>query len=919
MGPKGKKLSDKSSTGTTASSSSMEPPRFLNFTVRLEGHPGAEFIFLTILNGAIIFEGKWANEAEFEMETLPLNLNDTGIQALILSSPIVFLLRAVLVKGGKHEPDPLLHADNRAGGTVDLLPLLLGEEEVFTTVRLVSINTGEFIGCQVTVHAFALGKMDTTRIPLQITMISANCMPLAKEGTDYISAIGLTDLVKPHGIQFYQTLSNSEAKKVVWATASRIGQSANTAFSIPEQDQFIPPDFEINPNQHCRSFYWNALNRVLVEPDELLERLSSPFLIDVAGVPKVGKQETRGRFIGWVDAGVLLIPGTFGVTVCTKLLVYNEIQAEQGGGGILSLPPSSAKGVTARENETVLDESGHNAYVVIRFDLIEPIVPKITLDYLYDSIGFSPPVGPGWAIETLDIEEKPHDPFVDVGVIKRESGALKVHRELSTLTCTGGVQIPMQSIKRTAAHRLLTLVRTMIKNFPPGDCSYLDWQDTVTGQHAASRRAVTASFAPQPPRPRLPERVASARARIAGDDRLAEKYVHMNLKVAGSHPRSLICKVLRCLEERNDLDAKNYLLEALNSSTRNRYLLWILGAQEFDKGEEEAAIARNAFQIAAKGDSSDGTINAIAYAGLHAFYHANGNMYGAHVAAKKMRKCYKLPNEWAKVISRWSETSGEEEVFWTPTVISTENPMLIAAAMFLCLRCYKLCERILECVDMNCATRGSNITHHPQCADIYYLKSVLFILRRQLDRAVDITQQGIKKFGPSPLMSQMRVICLSCLNKWDSECEIAFKEAEKAGSTPCPSVVYKAAFNRFKVDPKESLQRAALVHKLAPSGHTALLLGRIYAKLGEDDLAERWCAVAVKIEPLLSDAWAMLALLAMYQREFDKARIMLRTAKQAGPISSDIDKDLKKATDMVKLDLLPDSLVKNLCMESKYD
>ncbi|CAB3234653.1 unnamed protein product [Arctia plantaginis] len=919
MGPKGKKLDDKLSTVTTASSSYTDPPRFVNFTVRLEGDPGAEFIFLTILDGAIVFEGKWADDAEFEMETMPLNLNDPGIQALILSNPIIFLLRAIVAKSGKQDPDPLFHTDNRAGGTVDLLPLLIGEEEVFTTVHLVSINTGEFIGCQVTVHAVSPGKMATKLIPLQLTMISANCMPLAKEGTDYISAIGLTDLVKPHGLQFYQTLSSPEAKKVVWATASRIGQSANTAFSIPEEDHFIPPDLEIKPNRHCRSLYWNALNRVLVEPDELLARLSSPFLIDVAGVPKVGKQETRGHFIGWVDAGVLLIPGTFSVTVCTKLFLYNEIQGEQGGGGILNLPPSSAKGVSARENEAVLDESGHNAYVVIRFDLIEPIVPKTTLDYLYDSIGFSPPVGPGWAIETLDIEEKPYDPFVDVGVMRRESGALKVHRELSKLTCIGGVHIPMQSIKRTAAHRLLTRIRTMIKNFPPGDCSYIDWQDTVTGQHAASRRAVTASFAPQPPRPRLPERVAPARARIAGDDRLAEKYVQMNLKVAGSHPRSLICKILRCLEDRNDLDAKNYLLEALNSSTRNRFLLWILGAQEFDKGEEEAIIARNAFQIAVKGDNSDGTINAIAYAGLHAIYHAIGNMYGAHISARKMRKCYKLPNEWAKVLNRWSETSGEEEVFWTPTVISTENPMLIAAAMFLCLRCYKLCERILECVERNCATRGSNISHHPQCADVYYLKSALFILRRQLDRAMDVTQQGIKKFGPSPLMSQMRLTCLSCLNKWDSECEKAFKEAEKAGSTPCPSVLYKAAFNRFKIDPKESLQRAALVHKLAPSGHTALLLGRIYAKLGEDDLAERWCAVAVKLEPLLADAWAMLALLAMYQMEFDKARTMLRTAKQAGPISSDIDKNLKKVTAMVQLDLLPDSLVKNLCMESKFD
>lgn len=912
------KASSVQSSAFTDSSDNSLPPRTASLNLQLLGVPSVpgEYAFVALFNKVPIIDGRWSDGMEYGTDNVPMNLNDQRYQVLILSNPIIILLR-VLGKATK-EQDPLLSQENRAGGTVDLLPLLLGEEEIFTNVRLLTILTGEYFGCDVTVRITAPGTTDLKRIPLLLTMISVHCLPMVKEGTVFISAIGLQDIHKPKAVHFGQSLSTPEATKLVWATASNAGYGANTAYNVLEEDKFVPEDLYLEDTKECVSFYWNSINRVLVDVDELIDKLSSPFLIELAGVPKgSGKIDVRGRYMGWVDARALLEPGQLDVTVCTKLLYYTDAQAGSFGG-LLELPPASAKATSARESDMLMDEKGHNAYAVIRFDLMDALVPKAKYVSLYDVIGFAPPEGANAPVDQLDNNVTPEDPIIDARFMRKSCGALAVHDELSNLTYQGPVQMN-QGIKRSAANLLLMRVRTMLKNFPPGECSFIDWQDTVTGQHAAARRAVTSSFAPQPPPPRLPDRVAAARCRAVGDERLAQKHVMTSLKVAGTHPRSLICKTLRCLEERNDMDAKNYLFEALNSQTRNRYLLWILGAQEFDKGTEEAEVASAAFRIAVKGDYSDGTTNAIAWAALHTFHHCNGNVYGAHVAARKMRKSYLLPREWKKVLKCWTDASGEEEVLWNPGVISSENPILIAAAFFLCLRCFKFSEKLLQCVEKECATRGSIRVTYVESADVHYLRSAAYILKHQLDTALEITENGIKRHGPSALMSQMRLNCLAKMRSWDDECEKAFDEAEKAGAKILPSVLYKAALSRFKAIPRTSLQRAARAHKLAPSGHTALLIGRIYAVLGDDHLAERWYAGAVKTEPLLADGWAMLSILAMYERDLDKARTMLRTAKQVGPISPDIDKDLKKLMHIVQLDKLPDALVKDLCIKKVYD
>ncbi|XP_075969199.1 uncharacterized protein LOC142972201 [Anticarsia gemmatalis] len=915
----GKTLSSTQPSGFTDSDENYVAPRCVSLNLQLHGSPGeGDFMFLCIFRGLTILDGKWQDGLELGTDAMPLNLNDSRIQMFIMSNPLILLLRAISAKPAKQDPDPFLNTDNRAGGNVDLSPLLLGEEEVATTVHLLSITTGEFLGCEVEVRAVAPGSSEITNIPLLITMISAHCMPVARDGTVYLGAVGLDGIHKPKAVDFGQSLSTPEAKKLVWASVATAGHVADTALSVPGDDRFVPDNLNMETTGECRSFYWNSINRVLVDSAELIERLSSPFLIEVAGVPRVGKVDVRGRFMSWVDARSLLEPGQMDITINSKLLFYNEANLPPNVGGLLELPPTSAKGPSARDNDQILDDFGHMAYIVIRFDLREPLFPKAKLVSLYESIGFPVPEGPAAPVETFDDEPEPENPIVDVRRIRKEGGALAVHKELCNLACRGDV--PMnQGIKRSAANRLLVRVRALLKSFPAGECSYIDWQDTITGQHGASRRAVTASFDPQPPPPRLPDRIAAARSKIAGDQRIADKHIAQNLKVAGSHPRSLICKTIRCLEERKDLDARNYLFEALNRHIRNRYLLWILGAQEFDKGSEGAEIASAAFRIAVKGDYSDGTANAIAWAALHAFYHFNGNVFGAHIALRKMRKFYSLPREWQKILKRWSDVSGEEEVFWMPHIILSDNPFLITAAFFLCFRCFKFSECLLQCVENNCATIGSNSLECPITADVYYLRAASLIIRRQLNVAMEVTQQGIQRFGPSGLMSQMRLTCLACIRGWDGECEKAFDETEKAGAPICPSMLYKAALSGFKTNPIVALQRAALAHKVASSGHTALLIGRIYSRLGEDGLAERWCAGAVKIEPLLSDGWAMLAILAMYQRNMDKARTMLRTARQVGPISPDIEQNLNKVMEIVDLDQLPDSLVKNLCIKKSYD
>ncbi|XP_053624044.1 uncharacterized protein LOC128682972 [Plodia interpunctella] len=887
-------------------------PRNISLNLILEGEaPGpGDWTFVVLFNGQIIMDAKWQDDLELTLESLPLDLKDTLSHEAILDTPLIFLLRLTAGKGTK-EPDPLLSPDNRAGGNVDLFPLVIGEQEVFTKIPLIFIPTAEPTGCEVTVQAKVMGPYEPVqKSSLILTMVSAHCVPYAKEGTVYIAAIGLEDLTENPVVNFGMSLSSATAHKIVWASASNGGFAANTAYNVVDQDKYILQNFEPAGKDTCRSIYWNALRRVLVDPKDLKDKFSSPLMVEVAGVPRAGKIDVRGRYLAFIDASVLLEPGQYDVTTCANLYNYSEALLPPNASPLLDIPPMSAK-QTTRETDLIRDELGHYSYITIKLDLTEPIVPKLKSSFLLDMIGFPSPDGPIAPVYELEPQPIPEDTTVDVRRIRKEGGALAIHRELSTLACRGAV--PMnQGIKRTAANRLLLRVRTMLKQFPPGECLEIDWHDTVTGQHAASRRAVTASFAPQPPHLKQPPREAAARSRLAGDTRLADKHLRTNLKIAGYHPRSLMAKCLRCLEERNDMEARNYILEALREQTTNRYLLWIYGAQDFNKGSDLVDAASAAFQLSIKGDTSQGTANAIGWAALHALHHANENFCAAFVAVRKMRKSYELIKEWHKFLNRWVETSGEEEIFWVPSTVAYENPMMIAAAFFLCLRCYAFCERLLKCVEMGCATRGSRIKCN-MTVDIYYIRAASLILRKEYDEALEMTDAGIKRFGPSSQMSQMRTSCLLNTRGWDAKCESALIEADKSGAESCPALLLKAAMGGFKTDPAAALQRAARAHKIAPCAHSALTIARIYAKMEEDGLAERWAAVSVKMEPYLADGWALLSLLAMYQRNLHRARSTLRTARQVGYVCADIEEELKKAKDLVQLDSLTDSLVKNVC------
>lgn len=907
---------------STYDGSEMEfiTPRSVSLVLELEGTPPGpgDWPFLAFFNGQIVLEGKWSNGLILETEALPLDLRDFYYQQLCAEQPLIFILRTIGGKGAK-EPDPLLNVDNRAGAAVDLLPLVLGEEEINIRVPLVMMATGDRTNCMVDVFAKATGVCENTYLPLMITMYAAHCLPFAKEGTVYIAALGLDGIYGNVAFPFGMSLSTANASKVVWAAASNAGQGANTMFNIPSKDRFIPPDFEPEDQEDCNSVYWNAMRRVLVDPVTLRERLATPFMIELAGVPRIGKIDVRGRYMGIVDATVLLESGQYGNTICAKLLFYNEADLPDfATGALLDLPPTSAKTTSARDTNLITDDFGHTSYIALRFDLTEALVAKAKISLLYETIGFAAPEGSALPFDGLDIELPAEDPTVDVRRIKKEGGALAVHRELSGLACRGAV--PMnQGIKRTAANRLLMRVRTMLKQFPPGECSNIEWQDTVTAQHAASRRAVTASFAPQPPAPHATSRVSAARCRLAGDNRIAEMHIEGNLKVASTHPRPLLSKALRCLEEGKAMDARSYIIQGLSYHTRNRFLLWAFGAQESERGSEGFETASAAFRIAVKGDISDGTTHAIGWAAVHALQHSTNNYNAAFIALKRMRKAYELPKEWKQFLNRWVDISGEEESFWIPSIVSFENPILIAAAFFLCLRCYSFTEKLLHCYEMKCATRGHRLNLKTKIGpDLYYVRAASFLIQRKLDKALNMTNEGIKKFGPCPMMSQMRATCLACIGGWDSACQNALVESEIAGAESCPSLLLKAALSGFELDPQTALQRAARAHKISPSAHSALAIGRIYAKLGEESLADRWASAAVKTEPWLADGWAFLALLAMYQRDVHKARTMLRTAKQVGPLSPDIEEEVKRVMDVIQVETLPDTLVKNLCFCDYY-
>ncbi|KAH9629409.1 hypothetical protein HF086_013323 [Spodoptera exigua] len=642
MGPKSETIRTKSksrtgmsmSTGLFASSDSLHAPRCVTLSMVLQGATPSteEYRFLALFNGSTLVETKWQDKETIMFITMPINLNDPHAQLLVANSPLCLLMRHA---GGKpsREPDPLVHPDNRYGASVDLFPLLIGEQNIFLTSNLVSMSTGEKSNYSVVVRAFSPGEVDETLVPLTMTMISAHCLPISKEGTVYISAIGLNGIHKPKAISFNMSLSSDQAQKIMFANASTGGYAAETAMNVYIDDKFLPNDLNVRETNNCRHVYWNAMKRVLVNPHQLYERLSTPFTMELAAVPRFGRTEVRGRYLALVDAKALLEPGQTGVTICSKLILFTDANKFESTCNLLDLPPTSAKASVREGEHHVFDEYGHTSYITIRFDLPESLVPKTKLENLYGLMGLPLPKVASTPKDHSDSNVVRVDTTVDARTISKEAGALAVHKELSALACKGVIQMN-QGIKRTAANRLLMRVRAMLKNFPPGNCSDLDWQDTVTAQHAACRRAVTASFAPQPPPPRLPNNVAAARCRIAGDNRIAQIHNETNYKVAGRHPRTLITKALRCLERETDEDAKNYLLEGLSTQTRNRYLLWMYGGLEFNRENEGSVAAGAALRIAVEGDYSDGTANAIGWAALHAFHHVNGNEYAAFVSAK---------------------------------------------------------------------------------------------------------------------------------------------------------------------------------------------------------------------------------------------------------------------------------------------
>ncbi|XP_063378541.1 uncharacterized protein LOC134665496 [Cydia fagiglandana] len=898
----------KSSFGEDTISSVELVPRC---SVILEGTPpgAGQYMFLVLFNEFILIECKWQADL-LETTLLPINIEQPEIQQLVASQPLICLLRASGGKGPK-DPDPLLHGDNRAGGTVDLFPLVLGADKVCVTLPLVSINTGEDTGLSVEVTVNVVTEARLYKSTLLMTLVSAHCLPPARDGTVYLGAVALDEVLQTAAVNFGKSLSSRSATKSVWATVSQARYAANTQFNVPCDDVFVPSDLEVQNTPECRSVYWNSMQRVLVDPLLLRTRLSSPLFIEMAGIPKVGKQELRGRYMGFIDANVLLEAAQFGVTTSTRLLLYNE-NGLPTCGPLLELPPTSAKATSARDADPVLrDEYGHCAYIILRFDLVEPLVPKTKLSFLFNTLGLLPGEGPPTPVNSFPPEAPSEDPSLDARQIRKDCGALAVHTELGVLATRGTVRMG-QSIKRTAASRLMMRVRMMIRQFPPGDCTTLEWQDTVTSQHAAARRAVTASFQPRPPKPRAPTPFSASRCRLAGDTRLANYYVETF--AADTNPRSLLSKALLCLEARNDAEARNYYLRALTIQVKNKYLLWLFGAQEFDKGPEGNETASAALRIAVKGDNSDGISNSISWAAVHTQYHYIGDQYAAFVAAKNMRKAFMLPREWKKFYERWAQTTGEEQVFWIPTVVAVTDPFLISAAFFLCLKCYHFTERLLQCVENGCFNRGSHYNYNSKVSvDVYYIRAASLLLRRRYEPALDMTQKAISRFGPSAILLQMQTSCLACINGWDGDCEVSFLKADHAGAEQCPVLLLRAARGTFHTNPSAALQRAARCHKIAAGGHSALLIGRIYDQIGDRYRAERWGTTAVDLEPMLADGWAFLAILAMKERLTDKARAMIRTANQVGPISPDIKEEIDDLIGKLRMQTMPDALVKDLC------
>lgn len=903
--------------------------------------------FVVMFKGQIYVEGPIQHGA-VHVARLSLNLKQPQPRSEVADNPLVFLIKDKTTKPLKaHDTavkDPFLNSEFRAGATLDLFPLALGEEEVFVHVPLVQIPTGDHFGVAVDVFAKMPAPNEKPksekredRTLLTITMLEAHFLPHIKESKEilvYICAMGLDKLSEPSTLHFGSALSHKDAKRSVWSSVSAIGNAGSTLMSLPDEDVYLPEDvvmesMAISEDSEVKSAYWHAMKRILVDRTELTKRLRIPLFLEIALVPKTGKLEAKARYMAFVDASVLLEPGTYGATVCAKLKYFNEFELSESFSPVLEFPPQSAKtsAKSARENKTgrivlepgiiqVTDEQDRDAIVTLRFDLTEPLVPRLKTALLFEIIGY-PDASADKSVpfDELYLEPPPDDPTIDVHKIRKECGALAVHKELGALACRGSV--PMnQSIKRTAANRLLMRVRSMVKQFMPAPYPMLEWMDTVTSQHAASRRAVTASFMPPPATLRLLPRFAASRSLVGGQEIIANSIIETNLKVLPNHPRSLLLKALTLLEEGENTQALTFILKALDSQPRNRFLLWTYGAQEFfkDYNAYERAIA--AFRIGVRGDPSDGIANAIGWAVLHAAHHYNRDRNAAFVATKRMKKYFSLPRKWEEFLNRWGDTSGREELYWNPNYISKANPFLLGAAFFLCLRCYMMTNVLLCCFESGCYFRGSGRRAKTNAAvpDLAYLRAASLLLRRQYSRALKVTDDAISTLGPYPILSQMRNSCLTCERGWDEDCQRALEESERFGIKNSPAVLYQAALHDYKTNPEQALQRASRAHKTYPGPFSALMIGRIYLELGREDLAERWAAMSVKMEPSLTDGWAFLGMLALLSRNIDKAHVLLHTSRQTGIVSADIADEIHRLVMVLHAERLPDSLMKKLCV-----
>lgn len=890
-------------------SESCDSPYRISLTAMLDGEgPDGDWWFVVVLDGQIVLEGKWQNGLLLENEYISTDFSDPITAAKLADKPLVLLLRILTAKAAK-DTDPLINPDNRAGGNVDLLPLILGLKRLQARVKLVDILTGEEKNCDVHVNINSNAD-NISYTPLLLTMLNANCLPITKEGTVYLCALGVNGLSEPVGVHFGIALSTSDTRRITWASISAIGYAALSNYSIPNEDKYIPNDFDLNTDESCIVVYWNVCKRVLISNDILQDRLVKPFFIEIAGVPKAGKIDVRGRYMGFVEAGVLLEPGEQSVTTCAKLLYFSETELSDYATPLLDLPVASGK-IVVRDTNILMDDAGHTAYVTIKFDLLEPLVSKMKTSMLYNMIDILRPEGVTVITDELDLKESPEDKTIDVRKIKKECGALFVHSELSSLACSDSI-VMNQSIKRLAANRLLMRIKAMLKQFPPGKCANIDFQDIVTSQHSAARRAVNASFAPQAPPILPPFYLSAARSRLAGDMQTANVSTETSINIAPNHPKSWLVKALRSLEKRNDIEAREFLVQGVTIHPNNKYLLWALGAQESEIPERR--VRANALFLLSIKRNLDSISNIIGWSAIHTIQHYSHNTYSAFIAAKKMRKWYELFKDWRSFLDKWKRISGEEEFLWDPTLVDVNNPFIITSAFFLCLRAYRFSEMLLNCYSNGCATRGARFNIIDKIGpDVFYIRAASLLLRHMTDKALEQTWKGIDHCGPSTMMLQMRATCLLYAGGWDGKCETALKESERAAAKPCPMLLLRAALGAIETNPKIALQRAARAHKIAPCAQSALVISRIYFKLNEDDLSERWAAAAVKLEPNFSDGWAFLASLAIRAKKIDKARSLMRTAYQVGHVSKDIEEILEDFMDIYPVESLPQSIMKDIC------